>query len=1232
MLSKYISILLTRKHQIQRASQEPVLLDINHPPPSPEPPSQASTPRRSPIYNSQLATSTRKRQLDDQQAWPSPAFLIRSKNKDRDDFLGWSYDPFAEQEYPDNDRQKRIRFGLGSRQWRFAERTPSPVKKPENTAFHASSPSTLVKGQAESVDKEAASPVQKADGAEHPSNIPNGLNDHFSIQDQLSAELESNSGIGMGLAKQEHNSGSGDKATDDRQTVDQVATNEDLKSSRIDQLSSPPAGVYVPEVETPMELTAAPKGHALASTESTDSSSSQSASMRRLSPSPGYIHVFEDGNPWERPKRPPSTSTESIASSSSSHPETDQESGVPEPDIDSEGVAFSGPSSDFGLDGAAFSRAQGLPKGALTVLEKDAEPEQQTKAVDELEHGVSQVPSLPQRDVADVNGRFTGDYPSKGANDVQHPLVPVESRIAQTDEPARELLIMTKDQDRDSLTLDDGGLEQNLDLLDRQQAAQQRSSVLLPSSDPLQSQEPQDDFIEEISEGQLLPEDGNVSKTPVRDETVKDNMPAEGNEDHMMIKSESSRDQKPVAGQGQDLVMSDERLLERPIEEMQESKIEIIDLESYSEEDSGDLSSPTAASPDTFPQFTDIVGTTTEDHVRPETEERNTVLDKNRSELNVLSVSPVEEHLPEKPETFSERDNAPPPSEVPSFEEQPSRQRPLEEHDPPEPPPEPIPSQELPSTVPDSLADLSLKGQLWTPNTTQRTSFVSQPSSVWVHSAPEEDTLPTPRLTQGTSAGIILPSTPITSQEPVLATKKSPVAGESDQESASIEKKPPPPSKESALVEKLKSMRGLSRKQSRRVSDTSAISPWFAPKRSFQVVPDSEAETETESPSDGDQGPTASKPSGDITTPEKRLAKFFIRSPPQRERTITSLVSSPQYLPPSQPPPPGFRTNLSYFVPLATLPSHFATTTDILAIAVASSPVSRATSGPKDYNQTICITDPSAATSLNPPVTTVQIFRPSKTVFPLLERGDALLLRDFKVQSFQKRLSLLSTESSAWAVFRRGVDVQVRGPPVEFGAEERGFARGLWDWWASLGQDTRGTIEEAVPRDKKNELSRRSNREDNRDRSFNGTIPEYQKLERTMDSNPRKAKKHEKNVSQTPSFDSPSSSATNFKKEAVIEGLKVDLPASQSKANARAKERWLKLDCATDTLDSTSPPTRALRSRGARNKTPERSESPTKFIKHELRDGTTYTDEGGEPETQNGLHELRDGRTYRDRR
>jgi len=88
-----------------------------------------------------------------------------------------------------------------------------------------------------------------------------------------------------------------------------------------------------------------------------------------------------------------------------------------------------------------------------------------------------------------------------------------------------------------------------------------------------------------------------------------------------------------------------------------------------------------------------------------------------------------------------------------------------------------------------------------------------------------------------------------------------------------------------------------------------------------------------------------------------------------------------------------------------------------------------------------------AGTMLN-----AQIFRAQKSAMPSLAEGNAILLRDFKVRSFDHAIVLVSVQSSSWAVFDgSGPDAQVNGPPVEYDAEERAYASGLRRWYQEVG-------------------------------------------------------------------------------------------------------------------------------------------------------------------------------------
>ncbi|RAL09162.1 uncharacterized protein BO97DRAFT_480165 [Aspergillus homomorphus CBS 101889] len=148
---------------------------------------------------------------------------------------------------------------------------------------------------------------------------------------------------------------------------------------------------------------------------------------------------------------------------------------------------------------------------------------------------------------------------------------------------------------------------------------------------------------------------------------------------------------------------------------------------------------------------------------------------------------------------------------------------------------------------------------------------------------------------------------------------------------------------------------------------------------------------------------------------------------------------------------PGLRSKLSYFAPLATLIDHYHALIDTISVVAEIRPAFRATSGKKDYFLTIGLTDPSLAGT----VLFAQIFRSNKTALPSLTEGDAILLRDFQVKSFNHAIVLASLETSAWAVFSGSSaaadDAQVSGPPVEYGDEEETYATDLRQWYQETG-------------------------------------------------------------------------------------------------------------------------------------------------------------------------------------
>jgi hypothetical protein len=145
------------------------------------------------------------------------------------------------------------------------------------------------------------------------------------------------------------------------------------------------------------------------------------------------------------------------------------------------------------------------------------------------------------------------------------------------------------------------------------------------------------------------------------------------------------------------------------------------------------------------------------------------------------------------------------------------------------------------------------------------------------------------------------------------------------------------------------------------------------------------------------------------------------------------------------------RTELPDYTSLKVLRYHLKEKLDVLAI-VTTTPEEpqRAKGGPRHYQITFNITDPSTAPS---GVTECQIHRPYKDALPIIKAGDGILLRNFQVTSIKdKGFALRSdqNESSSWAVFKDDEEVEVRGPPVEYGPAETRYFAALKEWFQSL--------------------------------------------------------------------------------------------------------------------------------------------------------------------------------------
>ncbi|KAF2483628.1 hypothetical protein BDY17DRAFT_297748 [Neohortaea acidophila] len=252
--------------------------------------------------------------------------------------------------------------------------------------------------------------------------------------------------------------------------------------------------------------------------------------------------------------------------------------------------------------------------------------------------------------------------------------------------------------------------------------------------------------------------------------------------------------------------------------------------------------------------------------------------------------------------------------------------------------------------------------------------------------------------------------------------------------------------------------------KSSRVSDVPAvISDWFSPKASdthakeAQQTPRRNGFTETEV----QQTPTHPPIKEDALTQS------------EQNQTLNREAS-------------GFSTSSAYFTPLAHLGRLLnvssqqalgSNTVDVFAVVTdQTTEAVRAKSGPRDYFTIFKIADASVPDKAN--AVRVEVYRPWLATLPVAAVGDVILLRAFAVKSRKRRPYLLSTDASAWCVWRYGegsaeegtendkpvwarkgggsVNEVITGPPVEFGEEEKKHAEGLREWWLHALRDEQG--------------------------------------------------------------------------------------------------------------------------------------------------------------------------------
>ncbi|KAI4279222.1 MAG: hypothetical protein LQ337_000457 [Flavoplaca oasis] len=1142
--------------QIQREDQEPIELDIDHPAPSPErrprsPPSLdpsinlpfPSTPVAFPPVPSRL------------QAWSTPAFLKRDRLSGIS-YFGSDYNPFDEDDFRDNNRRKKTKYGRASNQWRFTEQESSPESAAESKS-PAAEPLEVngvqyktVEDDAKDADVQALSAsdiaTQEKQNKEQPVSQGSLVDAGVQVEDSLMDQIPAGPSLHGSITSQkqspalelidprkavnpenseslEHktNTGSAEIETMSSPSVDNGPFDQDAANSGSDDAVYPKSSQgRPPEIKSHSIPSQADQRNQVELNEAAENHDSTGGQE-----SPG----MEAGPNDILPRQPGVLLKESVDERSSQ-------------DIRSESSV---------LEGNGIRRMRGVSESAVqvTLAQEPREPEQHgfgspQTAQDDIgmksaikETGVAPTLSFPsQEPVLSIHDQVDAGIAQESVKalfdtDAARALAIslVENRRMKSISPtSHHVNTLGGEQDADSVLTDDlQGVPQLPSPLPEQLAtssapSSQEDEAL--AADKIQREESMESGSEHDAQAwspslHVL----EASEDGEEEFSEEDRMSKEDSQERR-ASSSSVEGQLLFRSEAEDYSDSDMRSVEMSDEE----------LESAQEEDDDDQAA-------TAPQRSSAVQIITID----DSDEENVDVARSQTDGAIISAlqetrqqsHPLGSLLP-KQKTRSVIHSSPPPlpntipdSQAVAEAGEPksdiesvatgtkeinvssypdprsvSEQRSREDSDDPEDgadiKPRLLTASLSPEIPLENYIDPRLKNKALTPNDTQPREAVSQTSHILSQSFQDAYDLPTPQLTQNRSSDILLPASLRLSSPAARSSSPAASVASSSQPSHDVETSE---SIDQDLVEQLKKAEDrnvtiIALKPSarpRRVSNIPpSVSRWFAPRRSSEVVADSRSQSPAKSeesdtsdiseryadPKDieveEEEDQTAEEeeeeiPSSDIISPPKPLPSKSIF---QRTSPTTPISTST--------PPTGLRTSHAYYTPLSNLPSHFNTTTTTISIVLASLPITRASTGPRDFHTTLFLTDPSSlqaqkqpplSQSLNsfqstnlqtPTFTLARLFRPSRISLPQKpKKGDVILLRSCAVTSYSRTASLLSSNSSAWALFsygRHNTEPAIAGPPVEFGAEERGYVRGLWEWWEQLEESTKEGVMEAV--------------------------------------------------------------------------------------------------------------------------------------------------------------------------
>lgn len=1100
-------------------------MNIDHPAPSPErqlrspPPSETSALSfpSTPILSSTAPLRS--------QAWATPAFLKRDRLSSTTFFCS-DYDPFDEDEFRDNNRRKKTKFGRASDQWRFTEKSSSPESAPDTkpaTAEPAAddeAPNAQVNGNRIITASEKSNkgdvlgdnpPLQEsAVGPEARSDSVMVGDDHPTHQSQTALNEEQNPNVShTGPQRVEpitvdggiQTIRSGSEPLEQPHAVEEIAGSQvveeyvptlialsreeklveikngdeedtaDLPVSRADRAKTPD----VPEGEGRDPLELYDRGEHVNPIERevtpSDLPNEEAPSPTVVSQSPG--EAFERSQVLDRMESP-SEPADSMEDRFDKPPYAHDMQEWLEARATLRGLRSRDPAT---VNSEETERAQRylLEVEQSTGLVDQAKPTYNRNSTESLSHvGPSQdrivfTTEESQAMEVSVTEQASNDYHEKVLEKTRTTasgpvLVLSDSPPSDGDEessaPISQAKPLSQGEQKSQSFADQTGSEEDV----QEQAV---NPEFFSDGDERQWDPEEEDIIEE--------EQQRIAEGP---EVRQDEWSLVDEEEEYAIEytSEESTDD---ASEEEDIEAR------RTTQPPRNSVIEVIDLDDSSDEDDNGVaqSQTDGAALSTLPSIrrqnllsdASLLAMDGYEPFRPSPPSLPNTVQDSQPTLNVLVPEASEEAFAGQiEEATSSLSRALQPAVDENLQEEKSADGVEIQVDIPNGYAQSqsmLPTGDLPIEGP---IDPRLKNRVLTPNDTQPQDEHSQTSDVSLRSIHDTHDLPTPQLTQQRSSDIFLPaslrpSSPVVpSSSPPLSTERPSSPLRTDEASTLVDQ-----------LRKLKAEARASPKQSpksRRVSNIPAsISPWFAPKRSSEVVPASQSQSEDES---GESNISLSEEEVDVDELEEDIEEIpssMPEGPAKAHFPKSSIQPTSSPLSKSLPPSPtGLRTSHAYYAPLSTLSSHFSSQTSTLSIVLAATPIARANSGPRDCYTTIFLTDPSSlptplrekstspSSTAPQPFTTTTVFRPTRSSLPSpLSPGSVILLRSFSVTHSARTPSLLSSNDSAWAAFPpHNHDPVISGPPIEFGAEERGYVRGLWEWWDQLDASVKSSVTE----------------------------------------------------------------------------------------------------------------------------------------------------------------------------